>query len=587
MESANNKELPMPGTSGEKNHPRQTAQPALFRALAHTLLPFLLGVGCSGNDAGTPSSALLREVTSEVGLGAEQQPWPGGLYQIPEISVGGIGLFDSDGDSSPEIYQVRYPQPANPSQAAPNRLYRMDKAGSYREVPGAAGLDDPGYGSGVAVGDIDNDGDLDVYVTNIGKDGLYVNEGGAFSRTPKGSIPASADWSSSASFLDYDRDGDLDLFVCHYLRDDPTRICRTGRQEKRDYCGPEKFQGVRDSLYRNEGGGRFTEVTAEAGISGSLPGFGVICFDLTGDGWIDIYVANDMKPNQLWVNQRDGSFADEALARGLALNGAGKTEAGMGVALGDTDGNGSLDLFIAHLVDQTHTLYSSVETNDGVTYRDRSASSGIGAGTLAMTGWGCGFLDLENDGELDLAIVHGRVARGPVAPAADCGPFWSSYAEANQLYLNQGKGRYTLEKKRAGTFSSRAEASRGLAFADIDSDGDTDLVQSNIGNVLRVFRNEAQRSGNHWLRVRALTGARDDLGALVTIAAGNRVLRRPVLSSSSFACASEATAHFGLGSSDTIDSLTIRWSDGASESFNAGGVDRLLVLRRGEGRRGN
>ena len=587
MESANNKELPMPGTSGEKNHPRQTAQPALFRALAHTLLPFLLGVGCSGNDAGTPSSALLREVTSEVGLGEEQQPWPDGLYQIPEISVGGIGLFDSDGDSSPEIYQVRYPQPANPSQAAPNRLYRMDKAGSYREVPGAAGLDDPGYGSGVAVGDIDNDGDLDVYVTNIGKDGLYVNEGGAFSRTPKGSIPASADWSSSASFLDYDRDGDLDLFVCHYLRDDPTRICRTSRQEKRDYCGPEKFHGVRDSLYRNEGGGRFTEVTAEAGISGSLPGFGVICFDLTGDGWIDIYVANDMKPNQLWVNQRDGSFADEALARGLALNGAGKAEAGMGVALGDTDGNGSLDLFITHLVDQTHTLYASVETNDGVTYRDRSASSGIGAGTLAMTGWGCGFLDLENDGDLDLAIVHGRVARGPVAPAADCGPFWNSYAEANQLYLNQGGGKYSLEKTRAGTFSSRAEASRGLAFADIDSDGDTDLVQSNIGNVLRVFRNEAQRSGNHWLRVRALTGARDDLGALVTIAAGNRVLRRPVLSSSSFACASEATAHFGLGSSDTIDSLTIRWSDGASESFNAGGVDRLLVLRRGEGSQGN
>ena len=344
---------------------------------------------------------------------------------------------------------------------------------------------------------------------------------------------------------------------------------------------------MRDSLYRNEGNGRFTEVTREAGISRALPGFGVICFDLTGDGWIDIYVANDLKPNQLWVNQRDGSFADEALARGLALNGAGKAEAGMGVALGDTDGNGSLDLFITHLVDQTHTLYSSAGSGDGVSYRDRSGSSGIGAGTLAMTGWGCGFLDLENDGELDLAIVHGRVARGPVAPAADCGPFWNSYAEANQLYLNQGNGKYILEKKRAGTFSSRAEASRGLAFADIDSDGDTDLVQSNIGNVLRVFRNEAQRSGNHWLRVRALTGARDDLGALVTIAAGKRVLRRPVLSSSSFACASEATTHFGLGRSDTIDSLTIRWSDGTSESFDAGGVDRLLVLRRGEGSRGN
>ena len=196
----------------------------------------------------------------------------------------------------------------------------------------------------------------------------------------------------------------------------------------RDSCGPDKFQGVRDSLYRNEGNGRFSNVTVEAGISRALPGFGVICFDLTGDGWVDIYVANDMKPNQLWVNRRDGTFTDEALERGLALNGAGKQEAGMGVALGDADGDGRLDLFITHLTDQTHTLYAAAETDSGLTYRDRSASSGIGAKTLPMTGWGCGFLDLENDGDLDLVIAHGRVARGPVSPAADCGTFWNDYA---------------------------------------------------------------------------------------------------------------------------------------------------------------
>ena len=576
----------MSGDSDKRNRPLRKGMPAFPLVLIYALLPCLLACGCGGNDA-PPSPVLLSEITAEAGLVEKQRPWPRGTYQIPEISVGGLGLFDSDGDGTPEIYQVRYPGPGTPSEAAPNRLYRLAKTGVYREVAGADGLDDPGYGNGVAVGDIDNDGDLDVYVTNIGEDGLYLNEGGAFTRAPAAALASSDDWSSSASFLDYDRDGDLDLFVCHYLRDNPSRLCRASLEEKRDYCGPHKFEGVRDSLYRNEGNGRFIEVTAKAGISRTLPGFGVICFDLTGDGWVDIYVANDLKPNQLWVNRRDGTFTDEALARGLALNGAGKEEAGMGVALGDADGDGRLDLFITHLADQTHTLYAAAETGSGLTYRDRSASSGIGAKTLPMTGWGCGFLDLENDGDLDLVIAHGRVARGPVSPAADCGAFWNDYAESNQLFLNRGNGKYSLEKNRAGRFSSRAEVSRGIAFADIDNDGDTDLLQSNLGEGLRLFRNEAQGSGNHWLRVRALIGPRDDLGALVTLKTGNRTLRRPVLSSFSFACASEASVHFGLEKNRSIDAITVRWSDGSLESFTADGVDRLLVLSKGEGARKN
>lgn len=576
----------MSGDSDKRNRPLGKGMPAFPLVLIYALLPCLLACGCGGNDA-PPSPVLLSEITAEVGLVEKQRPWPRGTYQIPEISVGGLGLFDSDGDGTPEIYQVRYPGPGTPSEAAPNRLYRLAKTGVYREVAGADGLDDPGYGNGVAVGDIDNDGDLDVYVTNIGEDGLYLNEGGAFTRAPAAALASSDDWSSSASFLDYDRDGDLDLFVCHYLRDNPSRLCRTSLKEKRDYCGPSKFEGVRDSLYRNEGNGRFIEVTAKAGISRALPGFGVICFDLTGDGWVDIYVANDMKPNQLWVNRRDGTFTDEALARGLALNGAGKEEAGMGVALGDVDGDGRLDLFITHLADQTHTLYAATETGSGLTYRDRSASSGIGAKTLPMTGWGCGFLDLENDGDLDLVIAHGRVARGPVSPAADCGAFWNDYAESNQLFLNRGNGKYSLEKNQAGRFSSRAEVSRGMAFADIDNDGDTDLLQSNLGEGLRLFRNEAQGSGNHWLRVRALIGPRDDLGALVTLKTGKRTLRRPVLSSFSFACASEASVHFGLEKNRSIDAITVRWNDGSLESFTADGVDRLLVLSKGEGARKN
>ncbi|MCI0637038.1 MAG: CRTAC1 family protein, partial [Actinobacteria bacterium] len=413
---------------------------------------------------------------------------------------------------------------------------------------------------------------------------LYVNLGdGTFvNRTAEAGIHDTA-WSSSASFLDYDRDGDLDLYVCHYLVDDPSRICRPGLGESRDYCGPSRYQGVADTLYRNEGDGRFVDISAAAGIEQAWPGFGVVCVDLTGDGWVDIYVANDKRPNQLYVNRRNGTFVEEGMERGVALNGAGDAEASMGVATGDVNSDGFLDLFVTNLVDETNTLYLS--SKDGSVFFDRSASSGLGGPSLKFTGWGCGILDLDHDGDLDVLTVNGRVARGPVHPEADVGSFWNDYAEPNQVFLGDAAGRFMDARHLGGAFTSRVESSRALAFGDLDRDGDIDLVTSDVGNFLRIFLNDAPPPEHHWLGVRALVGERDALGALVTIEAAGRRQIRPIVSAYSFAAASEPVARFGLGTATTVDHLEVLWPDGRLERFAPSSVDRLVTLRQGEGKR--
>ena len=542
-------------------------------------------VGLCGCGPSSPRSRpLLREVTAEVGLDATPVEWPPGRYQIPEISAGGIALLDHDGDGDLDIYQIRHPAPDHPRGPAPNRLYRQENGGRFTPVPGAAGLDDDGYGSGVAVGDIDGDGDPDVYVTNVGADVLYLSDGdGTFAnRTAAAGIRGDA-WSTAASFLDHDRDGDLDLYVCHYLVDDPSRVCRLSLEEARDYCGPARYQGVADTLYRNNGDGTFSDVTAAAGIKQARPGFGVVCLDLTGDGWVDIYVANDKQPNQLHVNQGNGTFVDEAMQRGVALNGAGNAEASMGVAVGDVNSDGVLDLFMTHLVDETNTLY--LGSKGANTFFDKSASSGLGGPSVQFTGWGCGFVDLEHDGDLDVVTVNGRVARGPVHPDADAGSFWNDYAEPNQVFLNDGAGQFKVASHLGGSFTSRVEASRSLAFGDLDRDGDVDLVASDVAGSLRVFLNDAPPTEHHWLGIRAVTGRRDALGALVTIEAGGQRQVRPIISSLSFACANEPVARFGLGTAGTVDRIEVLWPDGKIERFAPPGVDGLVTLRQGEGTR--
>ena len=532
---------------------------------------------------------LLVEVTAEVGLPAEEATWPDGFYLTPEITPGGVALFDYDNDGDLDIYQIchcpPYPMPHAFREPAPNRLFRQTAAGKFEEVENAAGLADAGYGHGVALGDVDNDGDVDVYVTNYGRDAFYLNQGdGTFvDRTTAAGFQGDQ-WSSAAAFVDYDQDGDLDLLVVHFATFDATRKCGgSAGGVDIDYCGPHLFTGLPDQLYRNNGDGTFTDVSAAAGITVAARGWGVIATDLTGDSRPDFYVCNDEEPNQLWVNNGDGTFLDEAVFRGVAFNGFGRPEASMGVTLGDVDGDQTLDLFMTHVTSETNTLY----TLDGEDlYSDSSSKCGTAAVDLPFTGWGCGFVDLDHDGDLDLLVANGRVAIGPVDPLAQHGPFWNRYAEQNLLFLNAGQGRLENASHKAGTFASRPEITRGLAFGDLDNDGDVDLVTNDLANRLRIYRNTeigpTSKSTRHWLQVRALANGRTDIGALVTLRTQHHVLLRPVLRSYSYLASNDPRAHFGLGQDDQVQSIEIRWSDGSQEVFRVDGVDREIVLRQGQ-----
>ena len=534
--------------------------------------------------APAPAPAF-EDVTAKLGLPTNFPTWPDGTYATPETTGGGVAVFDFDGDGRLDIYQVRQPPPGSPKEPAPNRLFRQEDDGTFAEVPEAAGLNDPGFGHGVAVGDYDNDGDADVYVTNFGRNVLYRNDGnGTFSNaTDVAGLAQDRDyWSSSAAFFDYDRDGHLDLFVCHFADFDPEQVCN-GADGKREYCGPSRFKGVPQALYHNNGDGTFTDVTAKAGISYPGRAWGVVCADLTGDGLVDIYVANDEEQQNLYVNRGDGTFADEAIDRGVAFSGLGKPEAGMGVAVADLLNDGRLALFITHFRDEKNTLYMPTEAAGY--YADRSAAGGMAMTDLPYTGWGTGFFDYDLDGMLDVAVVNGAVARGRVHPKASLTPFWNAYAETNLLFRGQGAARFADAGPVAGRdFTSRPENTRGLALGDLDNDGRIDLVTNTIDNRLRVYRNVAPADGRHWLSVRALTSKRDALGATVHVTAGNVTRSRVVQSAYSYCSSNDPRAHFGLGDAAAVDRLEVTWPDGRREAFDPPPIDRVVTLRQGDGR---
>jgi hypothetical protein len=613
----------------------QSAIRSWHSAVACCLLPaacclLLLLLGCSSSPPTSAPEALeesdgpiwFEDVTDELGLDFVHDPGPTGSYFMPQSMGSGCAFFH-DGDGTLCIYLL---QNAGPDTKSVNRLYRQQANGKFRDATEGSGLGVAGYNMGVAIADVNNDGLPDVLLTQYGGIRLFLNLGGGrFEDVTAESGLSNLLWGMSAAFLDYDRDGWLDLVVVNYLDYDPKRDCRSP-QGLKDFCGPKNFAGTCTKLFRNRGPGpplpavgralqpdrqagepdppkharvRFEDVSFDSGIGRVRgPGLGVVCADFDGDGWPDIFVANDGQPNRLWMNRtadpkpRDSPtsrvFVDEAVSRNVAYTAMGKSFAGMGVALGDVKNAGMMDLYVAHLTTETNTLW--VQGPRG-RFRDQTVESGLTATRWRGTGFGALMADFDNDGAVDLAVVNGRVYVGGSARDTGLG-FWETYAERNQLFANDGTGKFRDLSPANKPFCGSWNVARGLAQADFNNDGAQDLLVTTIGGRARLFKNVAPDRG-HWLKVRALTAlgpvsdrapARDAYGAEVRVRTGDVERLRLINPAESYLSSSSPIAHFGLGKAERFDSILVTWPDGTKEAFPGGAADRSLVLRKGEGR---
>ena len=537
---------------------------------------------------------LFVDASEETGLEFQHVYGGNGSYYFPEIVGPGAALFDSDNDGDLDVYIVQGGSIGAPADAPKprDRLFRNDLEVQpdgrprlrFSDVTAESGLDATGYGMGVAAGDFDNDGWTDLYVTNFGPNQLWRNNGdGTFADVTATAGQGLDDprWSTSAAFLDFDRDGWLDLFVTNYvdfrLSNHRTCTARTGRP---GYCGPSSYEGEPDRLLHNRGDGTFEDVSASAGIlTGYGSGLGVVTADFDGDGWIDVYVANDQRPNFLWLNRGDGTFEEAAMLAGVAVNMQGKNESSMGVDAGDLDNDGDDDLFLTHLKGETNTLYLNL--GDGM-FEDRTNLTRVGAPSRPYTGFGAALLDYDNDGWLDIIAANGAVsAVEALAAAGDPFPFH----QTNQLFHNLGGGRFEDVSARAGEAFARSEVSRGTAVGDVDNDGDPDVLVLNNNGPARLMLNQVGQAQS-WLGLRLVgePGRRDMLGASVEVVlpTGERLYRR-ARADASYLSANDPRVLIGLGDGSRADRVRVRWPSGRVEEWTALEPRRYSTLVEGSG----
>lgn len=574
-------------------------------ASAYLALPLiLLLTACTPptdtDPASTTEPAIFIDAAPAANLDFVYFNGMSGEHYFNEIMGGGAALFDFDNDGDLDLYLLQgrmigpdltledalFPPP--PGTALTDRLYRNDlEPGgggdlSFTNVTETSRIEAAGYGMGVATGDFDNDGWTDLYVTNFGSNQLLRNRGdGTFDDVTAASGADDPRWSVAATFFDLDRDGWLDLYVGNYvdysLADNTPCPLPSGVLT---YCAPGAYPPAADSLFRNRGDGTFEDVSAASGI-GNEPGsgLGAVAADFNGDRWIDLYVANDLMWNRLWINRGDGTFADNALLAGVAVNSDGQPEAGMGVDAGDFDGDGDPDIVLSHLEQETNTLY--VNGGAGL-FRDQSASSRLGPPSLPFTAFGIGWIDYDNDSRLDLLVVNGAVI-GMDALIREGDPY--PLRQTDQLFHNLGHATFADVTAEAGPVFESSEVSRAAAFGDVDNDGDLDVVVVNSNGPTRLLLNQVGQDRS-WLGLRLVAHNRDALGAHVTIhRPGATPIWRHVHTDGSYASARDPRVLVGLGAgaSGAVTRVEVRWPDGAGETWAGVRVGEYQTLFQGEG----
>ena len=517
------------------------------------------------------------DVTQEAGIHWKHVDGRSGQKYFMETLGSGAAFFDYDADGDPDLYFVNgAPLPGYVSQEIPtNCLYRNNGDGTFTDVTEKAGVGDTGYGHGCAVGDYNNDGQLDLYVTNYGTNRLYRNNGdGTFAEVAESVGVTEPRWSTSCAFADYDRDGNLDLYVVNYIVFDINENPWCGLREKgiRAYCEPDNFIAQSDTLYRNNGDGTFTDVTKTAGIYNTTgKGLGVVWADYNNDGAADIYVANDSTENLFYRNNGDGTFEEVGFMVGVALSENGAAENGMGTTFGDWNNDGWFDLTVTNYAQQTNTLYHN--DADGF-FTDATTTTKTAQRTYPYLGWATAFIDYDNDGYQDLFVANGHLHEN----LAELGQE-GTYGQRNLLFRNNSNGTFTEISETLGPGMKLTDVSRGATFADYDLDGDIDIVVTNSNTAPRLLRNDGGNRKN-WLQIRltATNGSTDAIGARVKITTGTLTQTREVRSGDGYLSQQDLTLHFGIGDSEQVDSIEVQWQTGAKQLIGSVPANQVLSL---------
>jgi hypothetical protein len=551
-------------------------------------VPALLVLVCvtalTGSQQPDSAAALYRDIAREAGITFRHHAAPEKKFIVESMS-GGVAMFDYDNDGRVDLYFVDSltVETAGRPEAARSALYRNLGRGRFEDLTDKAGVGHPGWGMGACTADVDGDGWTDLYVTALGGNHLYRNNhDGTFTDVTERAGVRVGGWSAGCGFGDYDHDGRVDLFVSRYVKIDLAHLPQFGKDKTCEYrgiavqCGPRGLEGEGDFLFHNDGDGRFTDVSVKAGVSDPRGyfGLGIAWFDFNEDGWLDLYVANDSTANFLYVNQKDGTFKEQAFPLGVAVSEDGAEQGSMGVAVGDYDHSGRFSLFVTNFSEEYNALYH----NEGDHFTDASFRSRTAASSLPYVGWGNAFLDFDNDTWPDIIAVNGHVypQLDKVRLGASAG-----YRQRKLLYRNRGDGTFDEVAARYGPALTEERVSRGLAIGDLDDDGGIDVVINDLDGAPQILHNELAGRGG-WLIVK-LQGAApntDAIGAVIAVTAGGVRQRALVQSGTSYLSQNDMRQHFGLGAASTVDAIEVRWPDGTTTRQTQVKANQVLTIRQ-------